>query len=156
MGTSAGKSLIDLSQIAFIPADATDIPIIFGFCKELIDSYEDVSAIAYDKVLNWVLDKITNKIDMYQCAVVDGTKLGYFCLDTTGTEAELDDLYVLPEYRGIGIGTSIIRYCIRRLRKPVFLYVFSKNIGAVRLYNRMGFAFTEKVGSTRVVMRREC
>ena len=154
MGKSAGKPLIDLNHIAYISTETTDISAIFGFCKDLIDCYEDISTIDYEKVLHWIKDKITKNISMYQCVAVDGIKVGYFCFDTTGSEAELDDLYILPEYRGMGVGTCIIKHCIQRSAKPIFLYVFSKNVGAIRLYSRMGFKIAETVGNTRLIMRR--
>ena len=68
---------------------------------------------------------------------------------------ELDDLYVLPEYRRRGIGTMIIEKCCSESDLPIFLYVFSGNTGAVSLYQRLGFRITESVGGTRYIMQRD-
>ena len=69
-------------------------------------------------------------------------------------ETELDDLYVLPTFRGKGIGTEILSYCISQMNTPIFLYVFRKNTGAIKLYERMGFLMAEEVDDTRLIMRR--
>ena len=139
MGRGSGNSVTDLNNLTYIAAEPKDIPIIYALAKDLIDRYEDVSAIPYENVLNWTLDKITENIAMYKCIVADGIKVGYFHLDSYGVEAELDDLYILPNYRGRGIGTTVIKYCMQLAKKPIFLYVFCKNTGAIRLYERMGF-----------------
>ena len=55
---------------------------------------------------------------------------------------ELDDLYVLSEYRGQGVGTAIIQKCCCETELPVFLYVFKENNPAVSLYEKMGFRIT--------------
>ena len=65
---------------------------------------------------------------------------------------EIDDLYVLPEFQGRGIGTFTVRKCLEE-GENVFLYVFSKNQGAVRLYSSLGFEISEKVSPTRYIMR---
>lgn len=141
--------------ITYTPAETEDIPAVFALAKELIDRYEDISAIPYEKVLRWMLNKITENIASYRCIILEGKKVGYFHLDMAKEEAELDDLYILPEYQGRGIGTAVIGHCLRQADKPVFLYVFRKNTGAIRLYKRMGFSVAETVGNTRMIMRHE-
>jgi ribosomal protein S18 acetylase RimI-like enzyme len=81
-------------------------------------------------------------------------KVGYFNLKKGTEEAELDDFYVLPEYRGKGIGTKVLSYCISQTNTPIFLYVFRKNTDAIRLYTRFGFSVSEEIGNTRLIMRR--
>ena len=68
---------------------------------------------------------------------------------------ELDDLYVLPPFRGRGIGSEILKKCCRDTQKPITLCVFKNNTGAIALYERFGFTITEAIGSTRLTMRRE-
>ena len=68
---------------------------------------------------------------------------------------ELDDFYILPQFRGRGIGTAVLEKCIRESSLPIFLYVFTRNTGALNLYQRMGFRIAEQISSTRSIMRRE-
>ena len=142
-------------KLSYEPASFEDIPVIFAMAKDLIDSYEDTATIEYDKVIGWVLNKVSQNITDYQCVVMDGVKTGYFRLSPEDGQIELDDLYILPEYRGRGIGTSVLERCISETQTPLFLYVFKRNQGAIRLYRRMGFYVSEEVGNTRCIMRRE-
>ena len=68
-------------------------------------------------------------------------------------EVELDDLYILDEYRERGIGGSILKKCIDMTDKNIFFYVFKKNTRAIALYERIGFEISERVGDTRYIMR---
>ena len=87
-------------------------------------------------------------------SVWGGTVAGYYHLIPGAEKTELDDFYILPPYRGRGIGTRALKDCIQRAAGPLFLYVFSRNAGAIRLYERMGFQITETVGETRCIMER--
>lgn len=142
-------------SLTYQNASAEDAPVIFSMCKSLIDTYEDISQIDYDKVIKWVQQKIDKNICHYICVMLDDEKVGYFHLQQEAEEAELDDLYILPKHRGKGIGTKVLSYCIDRTETPIFLYVFRKNTGAIRLYTRMGFSVSEEVGNTRLIMRRK-
>lgn len=139
--------------ISYQSAQQEDIPVIFAFAKELIDTYEDVSSIDYEKVLCWVCNKIEKNITHYQCIFYDGVKVGYIHIIPGKEETELDDLYIYPEFRGQGIGTAVLTQCIDTIKTPLFLYVFRKNIGAINLYSRIGFSISEEVGKTRYIMR---
>ena len=136
------------------PAEAADAAVIFSFCKALIDTYEDTAAIDYEKVLNWVRRKIENHIDQYTCVFADSEKAGFFRISESDGMAELDDLYILPEFRNRGIGTAVIQKCCAETSVPLMLYVFTKNTGAMALYRRLGFRVQEYVGNTRCIMVR--
>ena len=146
---------MSVTEISYRPASMEDAPVIFSLCKTLIDTYEDVSAIDYDKVISWVEQKICKNISSYNCVMLKNQKVGFYCLSRGEREAELDDLYILPEYRGKGIGSKVLFDCIAQTKTPIFLYVFRKNTGAIQLYNRMGFYISEEVSATRLIMRRE-
>ena len=139
-------------MIVFETAVAADIPVIYAQAKELIDTYEDISAIEYEKVLAWVERKITQHIGEYQCANLDGEKAGFFRLCPDG---EIDDLYVLPQFRGKGIGSQILHHCIDKSEKSLYLYAFTGNVRAIAFYQRFGFSVRESVGKTRCIMTRK-
>ena len=142
-------------KLSYEPADFEDIPVIFALAKDLIDTYEDTANIDYDIVIGWVLNKITRNITDYQCIYADGMKAGYYRLSPENGSTELDDLYVLPEFRGRGIGTTVLNRCITETPTPLFLYVFKRNVGAIKLYSRTGFSVSEDLGNNRCIMRRE-
>ena len=142
-------------KLSYAPATHEDVSVIFAMAKDLIDTYEDVAAIDYDKVIQWVFHKICRCITDYQCIFADGVKVGYYHLAMEDGEAELDDLYILPEFQGTGLGTAVLNRCITETPTPVFLYVFKRNERAIKLYSRMGFSVSQEVRNTRYIMRRE-
>lgn len=135
-------------------ATQADVERIFALSRALIDQYEDVDSIDYDKVLQWVRRKIETQIGEYQRVLMDGSLAGYVHFHPDGERMELDDLYILSEYRGMGIGTAVVEKCCAETEKPVYLYVFRRNTGAVRLYQRLGFEIVQEVGSSRYIMQR--
>lgn len=144
--------------LTYQPADTSDLDALFAFNKELIDQYEDLSQIPYQKVLAWVRQKLEQQIQEYTCILADGQKAGYYHFSPMDSDTmELDDLYLFPAFRGHGIGTAVIQKCCAETSQPILLYVFQKNTGAIALYQRMGFQIqctTQNVSSTRYIMRR--
>ena len=139
-------------NLQFTIAESADIPVIFAQAKELIDTYEDLDSIDYDRVLSWVKHKITSLISEYRCVLLDGERCAYYRLCEDG---ELDDLYVLPSFHNRGIGSAILDKCIEESKNPIYLYVFSRNVRAISFYNRFGFSVRETVGKTRLIMERK-
>ena len=134
-------------------ATADDIELIYEFNKHLIDSYEDVQSIPYDKVLNWVHNKIETNINEYQRIIYNGELAGYYRFYQDGDRMELDDLYVFPDYRNQQIGSRVVDKCLSETDLPVYLYVFIKNSKAVALYERLGFRVVETIKDTRYIMQ---
>ena len=141
-------------ELSFEKAAPADAERICSLCKELIDRYEDLTRIDYNKVLGWVRRKIENNIGEYTCVLWNGEKVGYYRFQPNEERMELDDLYVFETFQNRGIGTEILKKCIRETGKPIFLYVFRKNIGAIALYERMGFRVTETVDASRFIMTK--
>ena len=55
----------------------------------------------------------------------------------------IDDVYVLPEFRGKGIGKKLVVQCLNKMNavgvKAVRLQVLTENKVAIRLYEKLGF-----------------
>lgn len=141
-------------SLRFCPASNEDVPVIFSMAKELVDTYENVAAIDYDKVMEWMRCKISENITSYTCVYLGAEKAGYYCLNAEPGQTELDDLYVMPQFRRLGIGTAIVNRCIEQAEGLLYLYVFKGNSGAIKLYSRMGFSVSHNVSETRIIMRR--
>jgi ribosomal protein S18 acetylase RimI-like enzyme len=78
----------------------------------------------------------------YQIIVVDSRDVGALWVESRENELFLADIEILPEWRGRGLGTSIIRDLLGRARvlgRPVSLQVLKIN-PARRLYERLGFS----------------
>lgn len=140
-------------QLTYEPARAEDGPVIFGFAKELIERYETDPDLDLEMALGWTKRKIEKRIDEYTRVLCDGEVAGYYRFAPDGDKMELDDLYVLPEYRNRGVGTAVLRRCLAQ-GKPIYFYVFTGNARAVALYEREGFHKAEDVSPTRMIMAR--
>ncbi len=132
-------------------ARQSDVETLFALNKQIIDQYEDVDSLAYDKVLSWVRRKLESCIGEYTRILVDGALAGFYHLTDEGAYMELDDFYVLDGFRGRGIGTQVLEMLLGKAEKDVMLYVFNQNTGAIRLYERMGFVRSEEVSDTRSI-----
>ena len=132
-----------------------DVDTIFRFNKDLIDRYENIQDISYDDVLGWVRRKIEKAIHTYTRIYADGVHVGFYRFGANEEKMELDDLYIFPEFQSRGIGTCVIEKCCVETEKPVMLYVFIRNTGAWKLYQRLGFEIRENIRGSRYIMVRE-
>ncbi len=143
-----------MNLLEFKKAQAEDAEAIFRLCKENIDKYEDIDSIPYDEVIAWVRRKINKSISEYTRIYKDGVLCGYYRFHSDNCEYELDDFYLFEEYRRQGIGSAVLEKCLFEADKTVYLYVFKRNEGAVRLYKRFGFEVREDLG-TRYIMEKK-
>lgn len=139
--------------LCYEPACQEDLEPLFQLNKQLIEQYEDLSSIDYPKVLAWVRRNLQRNLSGVTRVLRDGILVGYFCLCREDGKLELDSLFVLPPFRGQGIGTEILRKCLREADVPVFLFVFRENTRAAALYRRMGFRIVKEAGKTRYIMK---
>lgn len=102
------------TKINFRNAEKADTGLILKFIKELA-KYEKMEneVVATKELLEeWLFDKKTAEVIF---AVVDGTEVGFalffhnFSTFLGRAGIYLEDLYVLPEYRGLGYGKSILK-----------------------------------------------
>ena len=143
-----------MKPFVYMPASPEDADLIFAQCKDLVLCFEDPNAVDMTRVLLWLERKIHSNIDRYTCVFRGNEKVAFFSLAEDENGVELDDLYVLEPYRNQGIGSRILNHCIETTDRPIYLYVFTANDGAMRLYARHGFVTTQQVSPTRCIMTR--
>ena len=85
--------------------------------------------------------------------IVDkGQPVGYFSLAPEGDVVVLGHFYLLPECRGRGLGQVAMEFVDRQVRamgaRRIELLVLRKNIAAVGLYRKNGYAVAEEVLTT--------
>lgn len=100
--------------LTFRPAGREDVPLILRFIRDLA-AYERMSdqVVADEATLEeWLFDR--NKAEVL-FAVLEGTEVGFalffhnFSTFLGRAGLYLEDLFVLPEYRGRGVGRAILR-----------------------------------------------
>jgi len=80
--------------------------------------------------------------------VVENEPVGRLIIDASGSGIEVLDVALLPQFRGNGLGTSVMRGVMTQadhLGRAIRLHV-EKQSRAVRLYERMGFVICGDVG----------
>jgi GNAT superfamily N-acetyltransferase len=119
------------------PADAAEIAEIF------LAAHAD--AMAYlpelhtdDETRAWIRDVVLPGHDVV-VAEVDGRLAGFAALE----EALLGHLYVHPELQGRGIGDALLARVKERRPHGFRLWVFQRNAGARRFYERRGLRLVE-------------
>ena len=79
---------------------------------------------------------------LYFIALEDVT-VGLLHLGSRGGEIDwLEDLFVLPEYQGRGIGGQAVRLAeamVRQYSQSMYVEAAARNEAAIRLYRRLGY-----------------
>jgi ribosomal protein S18 acetylase RimI-like enzyme len=150
--------MITLSNINFrkaIPEDAAKLSLLFKQVYIHNYAFEGVS----DEYANFLvdhfsLDNIGNTIREERCSIVvaeyrnsliGAVKLSYSqnCPYKDIVAPELDKLYVLERFCGMGIGSRLLekaeKLAIAKGDKYVWVYVWQHNPRAIRFYTKKGF-----------------
>ena len=101
-------------NLTFRNAERRDTALILRFIKELADYEKMLDEVVADEVTleEWLFDKQKAEVIF---AVVDGTEIGFalyfhnFSTFLGRAGIYLEDLYIRPEYRGMGYGKAILK-----------------------------------------------
>ena len=86
----------------------------------------------------------------YRVILVGGRPAGRLWVARTPTQIRLLDIALLPEFRGRGLGARLVLELAEEARRaglPLRHMVFQLNEGALRFYERLGFARLELHGA---------
>lgn len=140
------------------PAAIKDLRVIQGLnirlCekeKEEFDQHIDLAWTSGEPGTRFFSDRIDKEDGCIFVAISDKQIVGYLAGSLTAAEeyrdigriAELDNMFVIEEYRGKGIGTKLYdrfkRWCRSRKVSKIRVQASAGNIGAIRFYQRNGF-----------------
>lgn len=101
-------------ELTFRKAERSDTELILKFIKELAEyeKMQDEVVADVDNLKQWIFDKEKAEVIF---AIVDNTEVGFalffhnFSTFLGRAGIYLEDLYVMPEYRGKGIGKAILK-----------------------------------------------
>lgn len=89
-------------------------------------------------------NEIFKTIAVSRVAKIDGRVVGYLCANIIIDEGHILNLAVHPQYRGLGIGSLLIKEMIGLTRdrncRSVFLEVRVSNEQAKKMYEKFGFS----------------
>ena len=91
-------------MVDFAPAQQRDIPLLCQLSRELILTYEDPTQVDIPECLAWMERKFTKRLSEYHRILWEGQLAGFIRACAGPEKLELDDLYILPGFRGQGIG----------------------------------------------------
>jgi len=104
-----------------------------------------------DKWVEFVREGLASGRNLLLIAKSDNAVVGFafasifrnYPLEVSRTIGVIDDVYVLPEFRGKGIGKKLAMECLNKMEaagvKTVTLQVFTENKVAIKLYEKLGF-----------------
>lgn len=84
----------------------------------------------------------------YYVVMFDGIPAGRYWVDYGKEDIRIVDIAILPEFRGHGIGTELVKDALKHSKKldvPCALHVV-KESRALNLYERLGFRITGEIG----------
>ena len=136
-------------------AEATDSEFVFAVKKaafreyvEQIWGWDDT----YQKELH------NRRFDSQDLRIIQfhATDVGFLSTSNTPDALKVDQIYILPEYQGRGIGAACMRGIIddaNQEQKPVTLQALKINTRATAFYKRLGFTIVDE-NSTHFQMKR--
>ncbi len=119
----------------------------------IFDYAKNISANEKEKIINYV-KKFTEKyLNDYKIIVSKNVKCGVLLVREFEKGMLLDEIYLLENYRGIGIGSDIIKKEISKYDN-IFLFVYKDNFRAVSLYTKLGFVIYEDKGERYLMLHK--
>ena len=101
--------------------------------------------------------KIADRATRFE-AWIDGVPIGLvaaYCNDSERRTAYITSVSVLQEWQGKGIAAQLMGQCIGHVKKLGFKYieleVSGDNVGAARLYEKMGFIMNKESGRIAIM-----
>lgn len=120
---------------------------------ENLDTYDPRSKKQRDYLKKYLKETISEAIKNYQVIYLNQTKIGYYCIELGDEGYEFVDFYLLPDYRHQGYGKQILQEILPTYPN-LYLYVFTRNQIAIKLYQQFGFEEVEKISSSRIKMKK--
>ena len=144
-----------MEELSFRKAYASDSEFVFTVKKAAFREY-------VEQVWGWDDDyqrELHNRrFDSQDVCIIQfrGTDIGFLATSSTPDTLKVNQLFILPEYQGRGIGSA----CMTRIvddasleQKPVTLQVLKVNPRGIAFYQRLGFAIVGE-SSTHLQMEK--
>lgn len=140
-------------KFELIESNKNDIKILKKYKRCTIMDYapKDLPESELQRIDNYINDNVSKDLKEYKLIIVNNNIAGCVLVKKHDDGILLDELYLEEEYRNKGIGSKILNKLIES-NNIIYLYVFKKNLDAIKLYKKYGF-FIEKEFDFRYYMK---
>jgi putative acetyltransferase len=151
------QSLLDRIEIrSLTPADN---PVIASVIRETLAEFgaNHPGTVYFDPTTDQLFELFQTSGSFYQVAVLDGKIVGgggyYPSEGLPEGVCELVKMYLLPNVRGIGLGSQLIRNCLEQAvsygYRQMYIETMPELKNALRTYERFGFRYLDSpMGNT--------
>jgi ribosomal protein S18 acetylase RimI-like enzyme len=135
-----------------------------GLILDFMKDYYSTEGIMFDREKSRdTLENLISHEDTGRIWIIETNKaaIGYFCLafcytlEHHGKACYLDEMYIKPEFRHLGIGSEAMKfienYLINNEFKAIHLVVHLKNLAAFNYYIKNGFHVHDASFMTKVL-----
>ncbi len=112
----------------------------------ILEHASNISKEEMNRIKNYVNTQVTSEIDNFQLIMVNNKIIGCLLVISKENGVLLDTIYIVKEYRNLGIGTDIIKKVLKT-HKNIYLWVYKENHKAVELYQKLRFEIIEETES---------
>ncbi len=137
-----------------IPSTHEDIDNIIKYkLNSILDYASSLSRQEKNKIINYVKSSIPEQINNYKNIIFNDVNIGCLLVERYLDGIIINELYITEEFRGLGIGSSILSEIINA-NDLVYLWVYKDNVRALNLYQKLGFMIKKETES-RLLMYKE-
>lgn len=139
------------------PATPEDHDFIYGLKAESVRPY-------VEKIWGWDetyqradFDADFSAIEQFHVVETDGGRAGFVQYNRHHSCLEIVEIHLLPAYRGHGIGSDLIRHLRKECAASgtkIRIGCFKENLGAKRLYRKLGFVPAEETDTHYILEYR--
>lgn len=108
----------------------------------IFDYATNLSEEEKNKIIIYVNHHVRSDVNNYKLILINNKIVGCLLYITYEDGLMLDEIYLEENYRGQGIGTSILKTILLD-NKNIYLWVYKENVKAIKLYNNLGFKVIE-------------
>lgn len=112
----------------------------------ILDYANDLNDDEITKIKDYVETNLPKQLNQYKIIMANEKKIGCVLVTDYKDGVLLDEIYLVSEFRGKGIGTNIISNVLKN-HKKVYLWVYKNNENAIKLYEKLGFKIKDTTDS---------
>lgn len=146
-----------MEQLSLRKASGDDYDFFYEVKKTVLKHYIE-TIWGWDEDFQRKFHKENYSVDNTNIIMVNNEDAGTLEIKKDEESIFISSLYILPAFQGKGIGSRIITDFIEQAKnekKRVELEVLKLNVGAQKLYTKLGFTLTER-DDTKYFMYKDC